>query len=448
MGACCTGNQTKSNSRDDELYTKGTKNGMLNSLKSQMLPQIEYEIDNSPLSQNLSTFLKTNPLALSMNIAKYSLEQLWNVCKRYLDDFTNSFYILYDLREPSKRQQNFLKKFKMLNYSHEELKMLSNSSKEKLSKYLKNKTLIVIINDENNMKPLEEILEILLSLDIKCKVRILTFDLNSKIMENTAKQNINLSILESKFLEQFPSILLPMKYFPHLNAPISIIFFDFLSSESESKNFYFQSIEGFSKNENFVKFLNENNLSNIMKISKSENKENINQIYLKSEFSSNRSLNIRVISFNHLESVSDLIHKNKMIMQYADVIKSDIKNGESLLIQMEKQCNPEVLCYFLCFLLWKFSEVQVCKFQNLLSEYSIYLGEEFQTFLDGNIEKIEDFLKLHFGYSQHENEIIADKIHLHNNIYQEISPQSKEDIKEKVYYYLFFLVRFVKNSKK
>ena len=106
MGACCNGKESKNDRIEEEICTKHTRVQILTEYVKNNIPKIEMEVEKTNLNGTLTDFIHKHMNSFEhINMKKLSLEQLWNVCKFYLDDFTNSEYILYDLREKKDKKE-------------------------------------------------------------------------------------------------------------------------------------------------------------------------------------------------------------------------------------------------------------------------------------------------------------------------------------------------------
>ena len=86
-----------------------------------------------------------NDVILNSNnnkIDTINIESLWNISKYYKQDFTNCPYILYDLRKKEFKVENFLKKYKCINYNISEIKTFNGNRLKLFKNFIRNKNII------------------------------------------------------------------------------------------------------------------------------------------------------------------------------------------------------------------------------------------------------------------------------------------------------------------
>ena len=238
MGACCSGKENKKGeNQEEEIYTKTSR---INSLGENIIKQakatFELEIENSALSKNLFFIIKkiSNEEAYkdALKLSKFSLEFLWNVYRFYFDDHSDSEYLIYDYRENNLRQENFLKKFKAVNYKIEQMRSFSNSQFQRFRKYIKDKN-IIIIAKEDSIITIEEFIYFVLENKINSKIFL--FDYNLAAKNNLTELNKNLlETMDYPNFNKLPFIFLSLRFFPHLKNE-SLVFLDFVNSDCIKK---------------------------------------------------------------------------------------------------------------------------------------------------------------------------------------------------------------------
>ena len=107
-----------------------------------------------------------NDVILNSNnnkIETINIESLWNISKFYKQDFTDCYYILYDLRKKENKIENFLKKYKCINYSINEIKTFTGNKLKILKNFIKNKNIIIIPKNQsvNELKKILDFIETL-----------------------------------------------------------------------------------------------------------------------------------------------------------------------------------------------------------------------------------------------------------------------------------------------
>ena len=158
----------------------------------------------------------------SNKISAINLESLWNITKYYKQDFTNCPYILYDLRKKENKTENFLKKYKCINYNIIEIQTFSGNKLRIFRNFIKNKNIIIIpetygigelkrisdfidsINDESFYQQKFYILEDLLNIKDE---EIPDYFYNYKLYQK----------IDDKEFEIYPNILFSLNQIKYLN---------------------------------------------------------------------------------------------------------------------------------------------------------------------------------------------------------------------------------------
>ena len=135
MGGCCGGRNYKIEGksevimknpiiRNNSVATFSQSESMINSLT---LKNVQDKIEKANLAIRILTdnIEKIIDLFPEFDIKPIFLDEIWNISKFYLNDFTLSEYILYDLRDKSLKNENFLKKYKCINYTVDNIENFS-----------------------------------------------------------------------------------------------------------------------------------------------------------------------------------------------------------------------------------------------------------------------------------------------------------------------------------
>jgi len=396
MGACCTGKETKSDIRNEELSWKIFKSQSHTELRRVSAPKIDVEVDNTFFGYNLNNLIQKfqKDHLNQTKFEKFSMERLWNVHKFYLDDFTNSDYILCDLRENAEKTENFLKKFKKINYSLDELKMLNENQLTRFKKFVNAKNLIFIIK-EDKIKILEEFLNFFYEkgvMSVIAKILFLDNSMNIKDLSYSYKNFYEMQ--DYKNFKNLPYVLFPLKIFPHLKSE-SFIFFDFYNSENNSKLHPVESLNNQEKKNkhtqvnHYIKFFELFNITNVLILngattnnvsSKSDSNPifntsqnvskmydgfaNISHVKIKGENApsntntgGNKTKNCKLIKLN-LSSVSELKDKNDFLNFQFFSIRKDIISRGSFFIIIDNNLNSELASYLIFLSIWKISEMK------------------------------------------------------------------------------------------
>ena len=154
-----------------------------------------------------------------------NIESLWNISKYYKQDFTNCPYILYDLRKKENKVENFLKKYKCINYNVNEIKTFNGNRLKLFKNFIRNKNIIIIPQNQsiNELKKISNFIESLNGEIVNNqKFYILTDILN--INEEDIPDFFYGYKLYKKFddkdFENYPNIFFPLiniKYLNNLN---------------------------------------------------------------------------------------------------------------------------------------------------------------------------------------------------------------------------------------
>ena len=166
-----------------------------------------------------------NDVILNSNnnkIDTINIESLWNISKYYKQDFTNCPYILYDLRKKEFKVENFLKKYKCINYNISEIKTFNGNRLKLFKNFIRNKN-IIIIPQNQSINELKKISNFIDSLNGEImnnqKFFILTDILNIK--DEDIPDFFYTYKLYKKFddkdFEYYPNIFFPLSNIKYLN---------------------------------------------------------------------------------------------------------------------------------------------------------------------------------------------------------------------------------------
>jgi hypothetical protein len=398
MGACCTGKETKSDIRNEELNWKIFKSQSHSEMRRISTPKIEFDVDNTLFGYNLSNliqkFQKDKDQLNNTKFEKFSMERLWNVHKFYLDDFTNSDYILCDVRENLEKTENFLKKFKKINYSLDELKMLNENQFTRFKRFLNAKNLIFILK-EDKMKIVEEFLNFLYEKGVMSVIaKILFLDNSMNIKDLSFNYKNFYEMQDNKNFKNLPYALFPLKIFPHLKSE-SFIFFDLYNFENNLNSHPVELLNNQDKKNKYtslndvIKFFECFNITNVLIVkgattnhlsSNGDSNVNINtnrnvsKIYdgfanishakIKSENGAsnpntggNTKINCKLIKLN-LSSVSELKDKKDFLNFQFFSIRKDIISRGSFFMIIDKNLNPELISHLIFLAIWKISDMK------------------------------------------------------------------------------------------
>ena len=166
-----------------------------------------------------------NDVILNSNnnkIDTINIESLWNISKYYKQDFTNCPYILYDLRKKEFKVENFLKKYKYINYNISEIKTFNENRLKLFKNFIRNKNIIIIPQNQsiNELKKISNFIDSLNGEIINNqKFFILTDILNIK--DEDIPDFFYTYKLYKKFddkdFEYYPNIFFPLSNIKYLN---------------------------------------------------------------------------------------------------------------------------------------------------------------------------------------------------------------------------------------
>ena len=166
-----------------------------------------------------------NDAILNTNNSKIdtiNIESLQNISKYYKQDFTNCPYILYDLRKKENKVENFLKKYKCINYNIGEIKTFNGNRLKLFKNFIRNKN-IIIIPQNQSISELKKISNFIESLSGEIvnnqKYFILTDILNIKD-EDIPEFFYNYKLykkFDDKDFEYYPNIFFPLSNIKYLN---------------------------------------------------------------------------------------------------------------------------------------------------------------------------------------------------------------------------------------
>ena len=166
-----------------------------------------------------------NDVILSSNnnkIDTINIESLWNISKYYKQDFTSCPYILYDLRKKELKVENFLKKYKCINYNINEIKTFNGNRLKLFKNFVRNKNIIIIPQNQsiNELKKISNFIESLTGeIANNLKFYILTDILNIK-EEDIPDFFYNYKLyknFDDKDFEFYPNIFFPLSNIKYLN---------------------------------------------------------------------------------------------------------------------------------------------------------------------------------------------------------------------------------------
>jgi hypothetical protein len=166
-----------------------------------------------------------NDVILNSNnnkIDTINIESLWNISKYYKQDFTNCPYILYDLRKKELKVENFLKKYKCINYNINEIKTFSGNRLKLFKNFIRNKNIIIIPQNQsiNELKKISNFIEGLSGEIISNQKFFILVDILNIKDEDIPDFFYNYKLykkFDDKDFEYYPNIFFPLCNIKYLN---------------------------------------------------------------------------------------------------------------------------------------------------------------------------------------------------------------------------------------
>ena len=220
----------------------------------------EFIFQQEKLFKNINDIINSNN-----NISTINIESLWNITKYYKQDFTNCSYILYDLRKKENKIENFLKKYKCINYNIGEIQTFSGNRLKMFKNFIRNKNIIIIPKNQdlNELKKISNFID-LLNDESLCQQQffILTFLLNIK-EDEIPDYFYNYKLykkIDDKDFEIYPNILFPLSEIKYLNNYNYI----YIQQKEIDSSFYLS-------NKEFINFIKTMNIKLILDIDETYN---------------------------------------------------------------------------------------------------------------------------------------------------------------------------------
>lgn len=340
MGACCSG---KGNTKIDKYINKINKNTQENIIfnkniiqnnsienfiaienlnKDAGIPTFRLDLESTAISKNINCIMKKFLTSYeNLKIRKLTIEELWNIVKFYKHDHTKSTHLLCDFRDHSQKIENFLKLFRTVNYTSEHFQSLDDAVFLRFNKYISDKNLIVIPQEENILS-IENFIKFISDLKIKTKILLLDYNFQNKAKLDSYINKI-LRIMDFHNFFKLPNVFLPLRFFPHINNK-AIIFIDIIESEN------FQNKEKEKEEKNFNKDLN----CNI-----NENHKNSNNLFnlCSNKYSYNNFHEDKILQFFKTFEIGLVLQLN----QISNKINQDSIGKRNILVNEKKLKNLE-----------------------------------------------------------------------------------------------------------
>lgn len=158
----------------------------------------------------------------SSKISTINMESLWNITKYYKQDFTHCSYILYDLRKKENKTENFLKKYKCINYNIAEIQTFTGNRLKSFRNFIRNKKIIIIPKNQNisELKKISDFIDSLSDETLSQQKFYIFEDLLNIKDEEIPDYFYNYKLyqkIDDKDFEIYPNILFSLSEIKYLN---------------------------------------------------------------------------------------------------------------------------------------------------------------------------------------------------------------------------------------
>ena len=378
MGQCCT-RQNISNESMLDFTSVFFKNIDEKSKIEEIKLNLESkEFDTNIFNDNINSLILYFEKSLNVKVKKFTFVEIYNINVFHQDNYTNTKYLLYDLRTNSEQRENFLKKMKRINYHNEEIKVMSNNRKNNFKNFLNKENIIIIFSPEffekENNEESKEIISNFLNLKIEISINILNTNLKEDSLSPFTKKLYY--FLENTNYDLLPYVLLT--YSNILNQKKEgYIFIQFNS------NLSFEKIKNENNSNQFLDdFINAFNIFTIINIDNEEkNKYNFKQFQEKDDI-------YREIEIGYYEYENNKINTEVI----GNWIKKDIKMGKSIIfnIQNYNERNNNWILLILLFIVMGVP-VKISQIINYLNVKIIFIND-FKLKIEENLSNFTDIL--------------------------------------------------------
>ena len=453
MGSCISGNGTtyisirkpknNKNKKSSGCFTSLCKGeddiDIANRNYSEIVPfpQIKssfsiYHKDDK-LNNDLNIFI--DKYKEKLKIKKINFEQIYNIFMNYTYDFTRCNFIICDTREVStEKTQLFLKKFPQINYSIKQLNIMKKEKINKFFKFLKNKNIVFILEDESSLDILEQFLIFFLTNEESFTLEnIYILSQYIKKYNETNSENMYIDHLyyfidEDLLYTYSPKILINSKdikssslNYKVNNSNDGYVFFDsfqhneyneFYKNKSNNKNNIINKFDiNYLNNKNtinnniFLNFISKFRIGYIMNFISS--KEFINNIINKNSIKyiinidGNRNKTNKGDKQNFIKQKNIYIPKNIYFDEFYKIIhnefiplieelKEEIIQNNCILIQFDNKIDNLYILKFIYIIIFRITGLTFDNIYNYLKCNFFELGNE--SFIKVKKDEILDFL--------------------------------------------------------
>ena len=379
MGACCTRQELAKDTLLEKSsifcsYRDEQKNEE-DEISELFLESHQFDINI--FNQNINELLLTLRDQIISKTKKISFHEIYNIILLYKENYTNSKYILYDLRSSNNQKENFLKN----------MKLMSNEKKNNFRRFLKGHIIIIIYpNDAFDKKNLNQPIDYILNLySLKAEIEINILNTNFKENSLSPYTKKLYDFLDKKNYEILPFILLTYSHLSFCKKEGYVFF------KLNGENFSFDNIleKNDKKNEKektiIDEFLESFDISSIININNEElNKNNFKQFQMNNILYKEYDISWNEYDYNKVNL--------ELIGRW---IRREIKNGHSIIFNIynfkENMNNNDNWIITVILLLLLGTNVKLSKLFLYLNEKIIFLNN-FKLNVEKNLSKLKSIL--------------------------------------------------------
>ena len=155
MGACCTREQTAQINELENSVHYNAEEIINTGVDYLSKPELKFEIiklKKSPEDIQLDLILNNIQNSFQIKTKKISLIEIYNLTIYFKDNYTQSEYLLFDMRRSAEQKEDFLKKMNHINYTYKQIKDMKDKKLENFRTFLDNKKIIFIISEKHLSK--------------------------------------------------------------------------------------------------------------------------------------------------------------------------------------------------------------------------------------------------------------------------------------------------------
>ena len=277
-----------------------------------------------------------------------NMESLWNITKYYKQDFTNCPYILYDLRKKEFKTENFLKKYKCINYNIAEIQTFTGNRLKLFKNFIKNKNIIIIPKNQNTteLKKIADFIDSIKDESLNNQKFYILSDLLNIQEEEIPEFFYNYKLyqkIDDKDFEIYPNILFSLNEIKYLNN-YNYIYIQ--QKEMESSEYL--------SNKDFLLFIKSMNINLILDIDDEfKNQEKPQKISLAEINNENNkkkfSTNNEVLYFK--TSSKDYYNNNILKLFFYNLRFSFLSQGTLLILYNEEISGKNELSKWISYIL-------------------------------------------------------------------------------------------------